>query len=103
MSPADFLKPLEACLELWPEGRAAKPVGRRCILFTGTVSHRMRTAGWKAGKERKTGSGGIAFLYPEEAVSHYTSWHQAIVEEGAFKGDQYQFISLHENILFSYF
>ena len=26
-----------------------------------------------------------------------------IVEEGLLKGDQYQFISLHENILFSYF
>ena len=33
----------------------------------------------------------------------YTYWHQAIVEEGLLKGDQYQFISLHENILFSYF
>ena len=33
----------------------------------------------------------------------YTYWHYAIVQEGLLKGDKYQYISLHENVLFSYF
>ena len=31
----------------------------------------------------------------------YTYWHYAIVQEGLLKGDKYQYISLHENVLFS--
>lgn len=46
--------------------------------------------------------GRIALLYPEKIFS-YVSHHQAIVEEGLLVGDRYQMISLHENILFSYF
>ncbi|MGI5947442.1 MAG: hypothetical protein ACOX8K_08565 [Lachnospiraceae bacterium] len=43
--------------------------------------------------------------WPEEKEKwdSYVYWHKALVEEGLFCGDQYQFISLHENILFSYF
>ena len=30
-------------------------------------------------------------------------YHKALVDEGLLDGDRYQFIALHENILFSYF
>ena len=46
--------------------------------------------------------GRIAVLYPEKLFS-YVCHHQAIVEEGLLVGDRYQMISLHENLLFSYF
>lgn len=52
--------------------------------------------------EKKTRIGRIAYLWPEKLFS-YTYWHKAIVDEGLLKGDQYQCIALHENILFSYF
>ena len=52
--------------------------------------------------EGKTRIGRIAFLFPDKVFS-YARWHQAIVEEGLLKGDKYQCIALHENILFSYF
>lgn len=57
-------------------------------------------------KERTTAVkeriGRIAFLYPNKLPS-YVMHHNAIVEEGLLKGDKYAYISLHENILFSYY
>ena len=46
--------------------------------------------------------GRVAFVFPEKLPS-YVRYHQAIVEEGLLKGDKYAFISLHENLLFSYY
>lgn len=56
-------------------------------------------------KERtgeKTKVGRIAWLKPETMMD-YVYWHKAITDEGLLKGDKYQFISLHENMLFSYY
>ena len=50
----------------------------------------------------KTRIGRIAFLFPKKLPS-YVMYHTAIVQEGFLKGDKYQYISLHENILFSYY
>ena len=36
-------------------------------------------------------------------VSEWVKERAAIVQEGLLKGDKYQYISLHENVLFSYF
>lgn len=44
----------------------------------------------------------IAVVYPDKLLS-YLCHHQAIVKEGLLKGDRYQSIAFHENILFSYF
>ena len=46
--------------------------------------------------------GRIALLRPEKLMS-YVTYHQALVREGLLVGDRRQFISLHENVLFSYF
>ena len=46
--------------------------------------------------------GRIALLRPEKLMS-YVTFHQALVREGLLVGDRRQFISLHENVLFSYF
>ena len=51
----------------------------------------------RASNENRIGR--IAFLKPEKLFS-YTYWHYAIVQEGLLKGDKYQYISLHENVLF---
>ncbi len=50
----------------------------------------------------KTRVGRIAFVFPDKMPS-YVKHHTAIVEEGLLKGDKYQYISMHENILFSYY
>lgn len=54
-----------------------------------------RTAG-------KTKVGRIAWL-KQETMFDYVYWHKALTDEGLLKGDKYQFISLHENMLFSYY
>ena len=101
VSPADFLKPLEACLELWPEEGGKTCWAPMYSIYWHSVPQDADS--WmESRKGKKNRIGRIAFLYPEKLFS-YTYWHQAIVEEGLLKGDQYQFISLHENILFSYF
>ncbi|MBW3087199.1 hypothetical protein KIH77_00370 [Bifidobacterium sp. 82T24] len=46
--------------------------------------------------------GRIAVLYPDKLMD-YVCHHQAIVHEGLLVGDRYQFISIHDNVLFSYF
>ncbi len=46
--------------------------------------------------------GRVAFVYPDKLPS-YVMHHHAIVEEGLLKGDKYAYISMHENILFSYY
>lgn len=57
---------------------------------------------WKRSVKPDAGCGRIALLKPEKLFS-YICHHQAIVEEGLLVGDRYQFISHHENLLFSYF
>lgn len=46
--------------------------------------------------------GRIAVLYPDKLME-YVCHHQAIVNEGTFVGDRYQFISIQDDVLFSYF
>ena len=57
---------------------------------------------WKRREMPDKRCGRIAVLYPDKLFS-YVCHHQAIVEEGLLIGDRYQMISLHENLLFSYF
>lgn len=52
--------------------------------------------------DKKERIGRIAFVFPEKLPS-YVMYHNAIVEEGLLKGDKYAFISMHENLLFSYY
>ncbi|WP_029231177.1 hypothetical protein [Butyrivibrio sp. VCB2006] len=57
-------------------------------------------------KERTTDSktrvGRVAFVYPDKLPS-YVMHHKAIVDEGLLMGDKYAYISMHENLLFSYY
>ncbi len=57
-------------------------------------------------KERTTSLkervGRVAFVFPDKLPS-YVMHHNKIVQEGLLKGDKYAFISMHENILFSYY
>lgn len=52
--------------------------------------------------DTKTKVGRVAFVYPDKMPS-YVKYHTEIVEEGLLKGDKYAFISMHENLLFSYY
>lgn len=99
--PEDFLESLAPFLELWPEEEGKTPWAFMYHIYHHSVPHGV--AEWENARNKdKKKIGKIAFLYPEKLFS-YTYWHQVIVDEGLFKGDQYQCISLHENILFAYY
>lgn len=92
---------LTSYLEMWPEQKGLTPWAKMYHIY----HHSMPDKKDEWIKERAVCDkriGRIAFLKPEKLFS-YTYWHYAIVEEGLLKGDKYQYISLHENILFSYF
>ena len=101
VAPTDFLAPLTPLLEEWPEENGKTPWAYMYHIFHHSVPE--DAADWiRERTEGKKRIGRIAFLYPDKLFS-YTYWHYAIVEEGLLKGDKYQCIALHENILFSYF
>ena len=96
-----LLEPLRPFLQLWPEEDGPVPFAPMYPIYWHHLPEGPRD--WLKDRHAgKTRIGRIAFVKPEKLFS-YTYWHQAIVREGVFKGDKYQFISLHENILFSYF
>lgn len=57
---------------------------------------------WKRKKKPDKRCARIAVLHPQKLFSYVCS-HQEIVKEGLLTGDRFQMISLHENLLFSYF
>lgn len=57
---------------------------------------------WKRSTLPQEQKGRIAILKDEKIID-YIYHHKAITQEGMLVGDKYQFISIHENILFSYF
>lgn len=98
--PENFLTELNPFLEDWPEEE-----GKRKWVFMYPVYYHSipgDTNEWRTDRKGKMRIGRIAFLKKDKWAS-YVYWHHALVEEGLFCGDQFQFISLHENILFSYF
>lgn len=99
--PEEFLSALTPLLEMWPEEQGKTPWAYMYHIYHHSMP--MEPEAWEAERAgEKTKIGRIAFLYPEKLFS-YTYWHKAIVDEGRLPGDKYQYISLHENILFSYY
>lgn len=101
VEPEMILGELTPFLEQWPEENGLTPWAPMYHIY----HHSLPAEPQEWVKERLTNTkriGRIAFLYPDKLFS-YTYWHYAIVQEGLLKGDKYQYISLHENILFSYF
>lgn len=97
----DLLKPMESCLQLWPEQGQPTAFAPMYPIYWHAIPGSRED--WL--RERATAAqrvGRIAFLRPGKEFS-YIYWHYAIVQEGLLLGDKYQFISLHEQILFSYY
>ena len=100
LSPEDFLAPLSDYLQIWPDVTE----DRLWVQMHHIYYHQEATdiEHWKRAQVPDMRRGRIAFLYPDKLFS-YVYYHKAIVDEGLLKGDKYQSIALHENILFSYF
>ena len=98
--PDQWLTPLEPYLKKWPEMDRDRAWAYMLPVFWYDVPKSYDIFLRREPPEKRCGR--IAVLYPDKAMS-YVCHHQAIAEEGLLVGDRYQFISIHENILFSYF
>lgn len=99
--PEGFLSSLTPLMEAWPEEQGKTPWAYMYHIYHHSLPEEAEA--WEMERKgEKTKIGRIAFLYPDKLFS-YTYWHKAIVDEGRLKGDKYQCIALHENILFSYY
>lgn len=86
-------------LELWPQKGGKIPWVKMYTIYYHAIPEDEKA--WiRQGKKIRRGR--IAYL-KEDKLFSYTYYHKAIVDEGLLEGDKYQFIALHEDILFSYF
>lgn len=101
-NPEKFLHKINRFLETWPEENGLTHWAYMYPVFYQQHPTDDESAWNKERTGNKTKIGRIAFL-KEEKLFSYVYWHTALVNEGLLKGDKYQYISLHENILFSYY
>lgn len=99
LTPIDLFPNLSKLLVLWPEREGETPWAYMYPIFYHTIPEEVKA--WKR-QEKKQRRGRIAYL-KEDKLFSYVYHHKAIVDEGLLEGDRYQFIALHEDILFSYF
>lgn len=100
-NPNNILQALAPFMNAWPEENGLSAWAYMYPIYYHSVPTTIEDWTSKRNKD-KNRRGRIAFLYPDKVFS-YAYYHKALVDEGLISGDDYMFISLHENILFSYF
>lgn len=98
--PEAFMGPLHPHLVPWPQKETIRDWAPMYPIYWHDVPR--DAADWQRPAPPQKRRGRIAYLRPE-TMFEYCYHHFAIVQEGLFPGDRYQFISLHEDVLFSYF
>lgn len=100
ISVEELLAPLQEFLQVWPGMTKERSWVKMYHIYYHSMPESVEN--WKRGAKPELRRGRIALLYEEKLFS-YIYYHKAIVDEGLLKGDKYQSIALHENVLFSYF
>lgn len=100
ISVEELLAPINEYLQFWPGNTDSRRWVKMYHIYYHSVPETVE--GWKRAAKPELRRGRIALLYEEKLFS-YVYYHKAIVDEGLLKGDKYQSIALHENVLFSYF
>ena len=99
LEPTVLFPHLSELLALWPEKDGFAAWAKMYTIYYHDIPENEE---YWARNEKKKRRGRIAYLHEDKLFS-YVYYHKAIVDEGLLEGDRYQFIALHENILFSYF
>lgn len=99
LTPIELFPELSKLLALWPQREGMTPWAYMYPIYYHAIPESIDA--WKR-DEKKIRRGRIAYL-KEDKLFSYVYHHKAIVDEGLLEGDRYQFIALHEDILFSYF
>lgn len=99
--PEDIFPETSKLLKAWPERDGDRAWCYMYPIYWHDVPEDI--AYWRPEiTEKKTRRGRIAYLNHDKLFS-YVYYHKALVDEGLISGDRYQFIALHEDILFSFF
>lgn len=100
IKPEILFAPLSDCLANWP----GQEKERKWVFMHHVFYHAIPEGkdDWRRKVKPELQRGRIAFLKPDK-IFQYVYHHVAITTEGLLRGDKYQSIALHENILFSYF
>jgi hypothetical protein len=98
-----LMSDLKPCLRPWPEEDGDRYFAPMINVYYHHIPDEdIDKWEYERTTDKKTRVGRVAFVYPEKLTS-YVKHHTAIVEEGLLKGDKYAYISMHENLLFSYY
>ncbi|MBQ7942853.1 MAG: hypothetical protein IJ326_02190 [Lachnospiraceae bacterium] len=99
LTPVELFPELSKLLASWPQREGMVAWAYMYPIFYHAIPESIDE--WKR-SEKKVRRGRIAYL-KEDKLFSYVYHHKAIVDEGLLEGDRYQFIALHEDVLFSYF
>jgi hypothetical protein len=96
----DLLRPLVPFLRVIPHQEGDRYFVEMVPVFYQAIPESLED--WQRQQENFVQRGRIAYL-KEDKVMDYVYHHLELIREGHLCGDKYQFISIHENVLFSYF
>lgn len=102
--PEDMLDTMSSVLQHWP-GVIEKAEDDRLWVYMQPYYYHAVPASveeWMQGRHPKLRRGRIALL-ADDKWEEYMAHHFALMKEGLIEGDRYHLISVHENVLFSYF
>ena len=102
--PEKLCAALADLLQNWPGPVEEPRCGRMWVRMQPYYYHAVPDTAedWMKDRNPSLRRGRIALLLPDKWES-YMAHHFALMREGLIEGDRYHLISLHENLLFSYF
>lgn len=104
IDPDELFAPLNPMLQIWPAVLEEPDANRRWIFMQPYYYHAVpqNVQEWMENRKPSLRRGRIALLAPGK-WEEYMEYHFLLMREGVIEGDRYHMISIHENVLFSYF
>ena len=99
-APEEFMGALHPILAQWPQKDEIRDWAKMYHIYW--HNEPVDAEDWKREAAPQRRRGRIAVL-KQDKMWGYVYHHYAIVQEGLLKGDRYQSIAMHEDVLFSYF
>ena len=102
--PEKLFAPVVPLLQKWPVTIEEPDNDRVWVLMQPYYYHAIPESAeeWMRNRQPSQRRGRIALLAPGK-WENYMTHHLALMREGLIEGDRYHLISIHENVLFSYF
>ncbi|MDE7277977.1 MAG: hypothetical protein K2N98_14195 [Lachnospiraceae bacterium] len=102
--PEKLFAPAALFLQKWPAVIETPDEDRAWVFMQPYYYHAIpeNVEEWMQNRQPSLRRGRIALLAPGK-WENYMTHHLALMREGLIEGDRYHLISIHENVLFSYF